>query len=209
MFRLSRRQFCEHALVGVGVGAGATAALAALGCRTHAGESVSAADAAPSPVDSPLPSLPQPKTLTVAEFATLAAVCERLLPRDQDPGARDLGVPTYIDAMVATPELAPVHEMLLKVLPILDKESRKRFSSKDFAEIAPADQDAILDTWQHGSESRQHFFDVILSLTLEGAFGDPKYGGNLGGRGFAMIGFTPDLPLKKMAPMPTHQHVPG
>jgi gluconate 2-dehydrogenase gamma chain len=150
--------------------------------------------------------VPEPRTLTAAGFATLSAICERLLPRDEAPGAVDLGVPAYIDAMVATPELASVREMLQKVLPIFDKESRKRFGGKAFSELAATEQDTILDTWQHGSESRQHSFDVILSLTLEGAFGDPKYGGNKGGKGFAMIGFTPDAPLKKIPTMSTMHH---
>ncbi len=193
MLRPTRRQFCEHALLGVGV----SAALSALGCRPHREQ----AGASPKPSADSAPKAPKPRTLAAAEFATLSAVCERLFPRDQDPGAIDLGVPIYIDGMMATAGLAPVREMLGKVLPIMDKESRKRFAGKAFAEAAPAEQDAILDTWQHGSESRQHAFDAILGLTLEGAFGDPKYGGNSGGGGFAMIGFTPDPPLQKMAAM--------
>ena len=66
---------------------------------------------------------------------------------------------------------------------------------------APAEQDEILGLWQHGHDGSQRFFPAILSLTLEGAFGDPKYGGNSGGRGFAMIGFTPEPPLHKMSSM--------
>lgn len=195
MFRPTRRQFCEHALLGVG----ACIALPGLACRSHP------ARPRPAPVESGA-SLAPSRTLSAAAFATLSAVCERLLPRDQDPGATNLGVPTYIDGMVATPELASVREMLLKVLPIFDKESRKRFGGKAFPEVTPGEQDIVLDSWQHGSESRQHSFDVILSLTLEGAFGDPKYGGNKGGRGFSMIGFAPEGPLKKMPHMPTMQH---
>ena len=37
-------------------------------------------------------------------------------------------------------------------------------------------------------------FAVLFALTLEGAFGDPKYGGNAGGRGFAMIRKSGKLP---------------
>ncbi len=196
MFRATRRQICKQALLGVG----ACVALSALGCRrSH--------PTGPAPATSGSGGArPQPQTFSVAAFATLAAVCERLLPRDQGPGAIDLGVPTYIDTMVATPELAAVREMLLKVLPIVDKESRKRFGGKPFSEATPAEQDFVLDTWQHGSETRLHFFDVILSITLEGAFSDPKYGGNAGGRGFSMIGFIPDPPLKKMPSASTMHH---
>jgi len=200
MLRTTRRQFCEHLALGVG----ASSALSVLGCPSHPPPTAAVDSAAPPPSASAR----ELKTLAVPAFATLSAVCERLLPRDQDPGAIDLGVPTYIDAMMVTPALASVREMLSKVLPIIDKESKKKFAGKAFADIAASEQDSILDTWQHGSESRQHFFDVILSLTMEGAFGDPKYGGNVGGRGFDMIGFRPDPPLKKMAmdSMPGMQH---
>jgi gluconate 2-dehydrogenase gamma chain len=193
----TRRQFCEQTVLGVG----AWTALCGIGCRPH-----SAKQTQPTP-DASAPA-PPPRTFSAAAFATLSAVCEQLLPRDQDPGALDLGVPAFIDAMVATPELASVREMLLKVLPIIDKESRKRFGGKAFPEASSAERDSVLESWQNGSESRQHFFDVILSLTFEGAFGDPKYGGNTGGRGFSMIGFSPDVPLKKMPAM-HHDSTPG
>jgi gluconate 2-dehydrogenase gamma chain len=189
----SRRQFCEEAVVGVG----AFVALSAMGCRTRSSAgSPAVGDSAPPPA------LPQPRTLSAEAFATLSAVCDRILPRDEDPGAIDLGVPGYIDSMLVTEDLATVHQMLRKGFPVLDKEAAKRFGGKRFAEIQPADQDAILETWQHGIESRQKFFDIAISLTMEGAFGDPKYGGNVGGAGFKMIGFTPDPPLKKVAGMP-------
>ncbi|HEV3048730.1 MAG TPA: gluconate 2-dehydrogenase subunit 3 family protein, partial [Longimicrobium sp.] len=44
-------------------------------------------------------------TFTGLELATMAAACERILPRDEDPGARDAHVPAYIDRMLQTPEL--------------------------------------------------------------------------------------------------------
>jgi Gluconate 2-dehydrogenase subunit 3 len=108
--------------------------------------------------------------------------------------------------MVATPELAPVRESLLRALPVFDSEAKKRHGGKTFNEVTPAEQDEILGTWQHGREGRPHLFDVLIALTLEGAFGDPKYGGNIGGRGYAMLGVRPDPPLSKMALMPAMHH---
>jgi gluconate 2-dehydrogenase gamma chain len=168
------------------------------GCRSRStAATLAASDAAAS-------AAPAATLLTFGPetFATLSAVCERLLPRDEDPGAIDLGVPSYIDRMLATPALASVRAMVLRVMPILDRESRKRYGGKAYHEASPEEQDAILSAWQNGHDGGQGFFPVILSLTLEGAFGDPRYGGNTGGRGFAMIGFTPDPPLAKM----NHMH---
>lgn len=191
MPRPTRRGFCGL-MMHLGVIAYATGRAA--GCRPHGGgRSLSGTEAGAPPLL---------RTFSPATFATLSAVCERLLPRDADPGAIDLGVPKYIDRAVAEPELAPIRSLLLRVLPIIDRESRKRFGEKAFHEAAPTEQDEIIGLWQHGHDGGQAFFPVILSLTLEGAFSDPKYGGNSGGRGFDMIGFRPAPPLS----MGMHAH---
>jgi len=176
-------------------------ALAAAGCRrsTRPAPAVTTSHPAPSP---------RLLTFTAASFTALSAVCERILPRDQDPGAIDLGVPVYIDAMVAAPELASVRELLERNLPLLDLDAKMR-TGKTFAESSLAAQDQILESWQHGSERRRRFFDVALTWTLEGAFADPKYGGNAGGRGFDLIGFRPGPPFAKMGSMPGMTRDPG
>jgi gluconate 2-dehydrogenase gamma chain len=190
--RPTRRQFCRATLLGVGV-------LPLASCRSTPKET--------HPTTAPEAEAPAAlRTFNAATFATLSAICERILPRDQDPGAIDLGVPTFIDHMAATPELAPVRETLLRALPVFDTDARKRHGGKAFHELTEAEQDEILGTWQHGREGRPHFFDVVVSLTLEGAFGDPRYGGNAGGRGFAMLGVRSDPPLSKMALMPGMHH---
>jgi gluconate 2-dehydrogenase gamma chain len=130
-------------------------------------------------------------------MTTLGAVCERLLPRDQDPGAIDLGVPAYIDQALAAPEVAHIRNFLLKrALPAIDQKAKERHSGKAFHELGAYAQDAILTEMQ---QSGDRAFDVLMTLTLEGAFSDPKYGGNVGSKGFAMIGFTPGPPMKKTA----------
>jgi gluconate 2-dehydrogenase gamma chain len=145
------------------------------------------------------------RTFTPQVYTTLGAACERLLPRDQDPGAIDLGVPAYIDQALTSPELAQIRTLLQRALPDLDEKARQRHGGKGFHEIATDDQDALLSELQQGKD---HAFDMLLTLTLEGAFGDPKYGGNVGKRGFAMIGFTPDPPMKKASPSPSSSAAP-
>ena len=135
-------------------------------------------------------------TFSAAELVTIGAVCERLLPRDQDPGAIDLGVPSFIDRMLAAPELATQRNLLRQVLPILDRQSRMRYRGTAFHEATLEEQDGLLAQWQRGRGGDRRFFETMLTLTLEGAFSDPKYGGNRGGRGFALVGFTP-VPLMK------------
>jgi gluconate 2-dehydrogenase gamma chain len=195
--RLTRRQFCAQAGAGV-VGVGAFVSLSA--CRSR-----QRTDAEPAPPPAVSAHSAALVTFSTATFATISAVAERLLPRDGTPGAIDLGVPRYIDRMVASPDMINIREMLSHLLPLLDQQSRKRYKGKAFHEAAAEEQDSLLESWQHSHGASQQFFDVMLALTLEGAFGDPKYGGNTDGQGFAMIGFTPGPPLMKMAPM-LHDH---
>ena len=138
------------------------------------------------------------RTFHVGQFLTIGAVCERLLPRDGDPavdpgalGARDLGVPNYVDAMLATPELKRQRDLVLQVLPILDRQARIRFGGRAFHEASVDEQEALLATWQRGRGGDRRFFETLLTLPLEGALGDPKYGGNRDGKGWALVGFRP------------------
>jgi len=197
--RLGRRRFLAQ-LTGLGVSGYAT--LSTSSC--HPQESTPATPDA-TPGAAPEASAPTLLTFNAAAFATLSAFCERLLPRDEDPGATDLGVPVYIDRALATPELASVREVVVRVLPLVDRQARTRFDGKAFHEATAQQQDEIIGLWEKGNDGGQHFFPAVLSLTMEGAFGDPKYGGNVGGRGFDMIGFRPDPPLHKMSSMsPAH-----
>lgn len=63
-----------------------------------------------------------------------------------------------------------------------------------FAQLAPADQDAVLSDLEAGridlsGFSSAVFFDTLLANTIEGFFSDPIYGGNRDMAGWRMIGF--------------------
>ena len=195
MLRSSRREFVKHGTI---IGIGALSTMACRSRRMKEAPASAARDAATA--------VPALRTFSATTFATLTALCERILPRDQDPGAIDLGVPAYIDQMVATAELVPLKETLLRALPVFDSDARKHNGGRTFHELASGEQDEILSSWQHGRDPRPHFFDILVALTLEGAFGDPKYGGNIDGRGFGMLGVRPDPPISKMALMAGMHH---
>ena len=134
----------------------------------------------------------KPIFLTPAELLTATAACERILPRDEDPGAIDLGVPNYIDRALAA-EPVRFGERFRKGLHALDEESRRR-AGKAFHQASAATQDNIIDDWQEGEGEQAGFVKLLTQLTLEGAFGDPSYGGNRDGRGWRLIGFEPCEP---------------
>jgi gluconate 2-dehydrogenase gamma chain len=132
--------------------------------------------------------------LTPAEMITTTAACERILPHDEDPGAIDLGVPAYIDRALATERRRRWGERFRRGLVALDEESNRR-QHKPFHRLAPLQQDYILEDWQDDATPDQaDFLPLLLELTLEGAFGDPSYGGNRDGKGWRLIGFEPCEP---------------
>lgn len=130
-------------------------------------------------------------------FLTLAAAAEALLPRDEDPGAIDLGVPGYVDRALAQDDLSPWRKPIVDGLDHLDRQCMQRFHHP-FAEASGEEQATLLAEWQVGESGETRFFEVLQGLTFEGAFGDPSYGGNTGGRGFAMVGFMPGPPMPGM-----------
>jgi len=130
--------------------------------------------------------------LSEAEYAIAAAACDRILPRDEDPGAIDLGVPAYIDHALST-DLARWRDRFVAGLHALDAAAQQR-AHVAFSAANASVRDNILDDWQDGPRDQAEFVRMLMKLTLEGAFGDPSYGGNRGGRGWALIGFAPCEP---------------
>lgn len=138
-----------------------------------------------------------PRFFTADERAALAAACERILPRDHDPGAIDLGVPDYIDRALVAEVMVKWREPLRRGLADLDTRARTR-AGVGFAAAGPAVQDAILAEVEAESRRRTSFFGRLVHLTLEGAFGDPRHGGNRDGAGWRLVGFAPS-PLRPEA----------
>ena len=130
------------------------------------------------------------RSLTNDEYDTVAAAVERICPRDEEPGAIDLGVPEYIDGALSTPTLAHVRDDFVRGTEVLMRRSQGRFQ-KAFAALSPAEQDLLLTEFKDSppGSGEQHYWTVLIGLTMEGLFGDPVHGGNRGGRGWELIGF--------------------
>jgi gluconate 2-dehydrogenase gamma chain len=87
------------------------------------------------------------KSLTNEEYDTVAAAVERIVPRDEDPGAIDLGVPEYIDRALSTPTLSHVREEFVRGTEALMRRAANRHR-KPFAQLAPEEQDALLTAFK-------------------------------------------------------------
>lgn len=150
------------------------------------------------------------------EAAFVEAAVDRLIPADPEwPGARELGVPSYIDLQLAGPYGAgerlylkgPIRpglpsqgyqlgltpaELYRKALSQVAAELKRR--AVDFPSASADDKDAFLTSLERGELtidgfSSAIFFETLLANTIEGFFGDPAYGGNRQMTSWRMIGF--------------------
>jgi gluconate 2-dehydrogenase gamma chain len=134
------------------------------------------------------------RVLTAAEAQTLGAMCERLIPADQEAGAAWAGVVDFIDR-----QLAGAYKKLRKTyrqgLAGTDQTSQSHFGRR-FAELNPRQQDEILTVLEKGQArgeawkqvSSAGFFDLVLAHTMQGFYGDPRHGGNREGVSWRMLG---------------------
>jgi hypothetical protein len=121
-------------------------------------------------------------TASPQDDALLRAVIDRILPRDRDPGALDMGTDGRVVRMLATARAdmsAPVAAGLAAL----------RAAEPRFAYLPPARQDAALRTHEQAA-----WFGLLCELVAEGAYADPAQGGNAGGASGRMIGYRADPP---------------
>ncbi|GAD57443.1 gluconate 2-dehydrogenase, membrane-bound, gamma subunit [Limimaricola cinnabarinus LL-001] len=153
---------------------------------------------------------------TPAERATVAAICARLIPNDDGPGATEADVVTFLDRQMAGfygrgqhwymqgPFLEgtatqgyqsehPPAQLYRHALVALDVYCRNTYEA-GFAELSEDRQDAVLkgldeEEITFAKVSAKTFFDLILKNTIEGFFADPIYGGNRDMVAWRYIGF--------------------
>ncbi len=149
-------------------------------------------------------------TLTDAEYEAMAAACERLLPRDEDPGAADLGVPGYLDRALSDARMSHVKDDFIRGLEALMRRAQNQYR-KPFAQLTPEQQDTLLSFFKDRPKStgEGHWYELLVVLTMEGAFSDPSYGGNKDRKGWAHIGFETSEPPDGYDGMHTHHKCGG
>ncbi|HEX7237761.1 MAG TPA: gluconate 2-dehydrogenase subunit 3 family protein [Gammaproteobacteria bacterium] len=131
--------------------------------------------------------------LSAAEAATLEALVARLIPSDANgPGALEAGAARYIDGALGN-ALAAQRPAYAAGLAALDAYARSR-GGASFAALLPERQDELIGDLEYNrapgfTPSSSAFFELVLSSTLEGTFGDPHYGGNQDFIGWELIGY--------------------
>ena len=123
------------------------------------------------------------RCLTVEEGETAGAICDRLIPADEFPGALWAGAVRYIDIQLCG-HLRQHREAYRQGLAAVDQASRKQHGQA-FAELSPQQQDQLLKA---AEKAKDPFFSLILAHTMQSYYGDPRHGGNRDGIGYRSLG---------------------
>jgi len=123
--------------------------------------------------------------LTQVEADILAAVCSRIIPADQDPGAAEAGVVDFIER-----QLAGFYKAHQKTY----RESLAGIGAS-FVKLSAGEQTAFLTALE---KKRDPFFDLIVSHTMQGYYGSPRHGGNREAVSWKMLG-VPYVPVRGRA----------
>jgi gluconate 2-dehydrogenase gamma chain len=116
---------------------------------------------------------PSWRFFTPGEAATVDAICAQLIPADADPGASEARVANYIDTQLA--KRFKKHRQTYRAgIAAIDATSRRLFA-KPFVQLSPEQAVTIL---QDAEKNQRAFFDLILTHTRQGFYGDPRHGGN-------------------------------
>lgn len=160
----------------------------------------------------------KPQFFNEREWAFINAAVARLIPADElGPGAREAGVPEFIDRQMNTPYATgsiwymqgpfnpDVPKEMGYQLPLVPKQIYNLGIAdadewcqgqyhQQFAGLTPEQQDAALSQFEAGSAAFKQlpsslFFSYLLQNTREGFFSDPIHGGNKGMVGWTLINF--------------------
>jgi gluconate 2-dehydrogenase gamma chain len=141
------------------------------------------------------------RVFTEGEAATLAAVCDQIVPPDDAPGAAQAGAVAFIDRQLATRQKEQA-ETYRRALGALDATARRRHA-QPFALLGFEAQTAILRDVEKGAVEAADwdgvgpasFFEHVRSHTMMGFYGDPRHGGNKERVSWRMLGI-PDPPIR-------------
>jgi hypothetical protein len=140
---------------------------------------------------------PQPprKGFDPVEKELLGNLCEQIFPKDDFPGAKELGAVNFLENVLgqAHPEWwIPYHAGLRAT----DQASHALFQ-KSFNQLTFEEQTRLLQKMEKGElpivswkeVQPASFFQLIRDHTLQAVFSHPKYGGNKDKAAWKMIGY--------------------
>ena len=142
----------------------------------------------------------------LGQIQTLEAICDQIVPPDDYPGAKDAGAVQYIDRALSG-WLVRNRWDYVAGLQGVDESSELMFGAP-FTNLSWDQQTKVLEamelgeapgrSWQKlqigqpGAKSSQSFFNLLVTHTMQGYYGDPSYGGNRHQGSWKMLGFLQD-----------------
>ena len=127
---------------------------------------------------------PRYRALTEQQAQDFGAAADRIIPRDDAPGARDVGVVFFADHLLAS--FAPARKPAFdQALVALNEAARARVpTGGSFASLTPTQQDETLR-----SIEKTDAFELLRTITISGYFSHPSHRGNRSETGWKAIGF--------------------
>ena len=129
---------------------------------------------------------PTYRALSREQANDFGAFADRIIPPDDAPGARAVGVVFFADRLLAGAGAgAGQKPAFVKALAAVNAAARKRVRDGGaFATLTPQQQDEVL-----ASIDTTDDFNLLRGVTIAGYFSHPCYGGNRGNAGWKAIGF--------------------
>jgi gluconate 2-dehydrogenase gamma chain len=131
---------------------------------------------------------------TAVEATVVDAIAEQIVPADEDAGAREAGVVSYIDRQLVGP--FEEHQQTYRRGIAGVQQAANAMFGGDFESLSWTQQTRVLramerdeapgDHW--ASTSARSFFELIRDHTMQGFYGSPRHGGNRNFVSFRMIG---------------------
>jgi gluconate 2-dehydrogenase gamma chain len=121
------------------------------------------------------PSAWRPKAFSPEQAEVLAAIVDHILPDTDTPGARALGIPQFIDALLAETYPAAARAPIAAGLDAIDARARAR-SGQNFLGTPPREQRALLADLDRETfastpaPAPTAFFRTLKALTLVGYY---------------------------------------
>lgn len=136
---------------------------------------------------------------TESEAVTIEAMCEQIVPSDNDPGAKEANVIYFIDKQLVSNYF--VHQSAYRKGIIGLNETSRIMFGNNFEKLNWKNQyQVMLDlesgkakgkTWEQ--ESSSGFFNIVRDHTMQGFYGSPHHGGNKDYVSYKMLGL--DSPI--------------
>lgn len=131
---------------------------------------------------------------TEAEASLAEAICEQIIPADQDPGAKDAGCVNFLDKQLVGPYRR--HQGLYRTALACVQKTSQAMHSKDFEKLTWDEQTNLLKALESNKTppgiwtqpAAGAFFSMIVQHTMQGFYGSPRHGGNKDYASYKMLG---------------------